>query len=59
MVRGDGLINPDGVRDYELLVPAEVERHVVESHGASRERLLAEAETWRASFPPSTDARTA
>jgi ribulose-phosphate 3-epimerase len=56
MLRGDGRINPDGVRDYELLVPAEVEKHVVEHHGASRERFLAEAETWRASFRPSTDA---
>jgi ribulose-phosphate 3-epimerase len=50
MLRGDGRINPDGVRDYELLVPAEVEQHVVEHHGRSRDRLLAEAETWRTSF---------
>jgi ribulose-phosphate 3-epimerase len=50
MLRGDGQINPDGVRDYELLVPASVEAHVVERHGSSRDRLLAEAEAWRASF---------
>lgn len=50
MLRGDGHINPDGVRDYELLVPAEVEEHVIEHHGATRDRLLAEADTWRASF---------
>jgi ribulose-phosphate 3-epimerase len=50
MLRGDGQINPDGVRDYELLVPATTEAHVVEHHGHSRDRLLAEAEAWRASF---------
>jgi len=48
MLRGDGQINPDGVRDYELMVPASVESHVVRAHGASRDRLLAEAEAWRA-----------
>ena len=50
MLRGDGQINPDGVRDYELLVPATVEAHVIESHGSSRDRLIAEADAWRASF---------
>jgi ribulose-phosphate 3-epimerase len=48
MLRGDGQINPDGVRDYDLLVPASVEAHVVVTHGASRDRLLAEAAAWRA-----------
>jgi ribulose-phosphate 3-epimerase len=50
MLRGDGQINPDGVRDYELLVPASVEAHVVEHHGSSRDRLIAEADAWRATF---------
>jgi ribulose-phosphate 3-epimerase len=50
MLRGDGQINPDGVRDYELLVPASVEAHVVEQHGSSRDRFIAEAEAWRASI---------
>jgi len=54
MLRGDGQINPDGVRDYELLVPATVEVHVIEHHGASRDRLNAEADTWRASFATKT-----
>jgi hypothetical protein len=27
-----------------------VEAHVVEHHGSSRDRLIAEADTWRASF---------
>jgi ribulose-phosphate 3-epimerase len=50
MLRGDGQINPDGVRDYDLLVPASVEAHVVEHHGTTRTRLLAEANAWRDSF---------
>jgi ribulose-phosphate 3-epimerase len=48
MLRGDGQINPDGVRDYDLLVPANVEGHVNTVHGAFRDRLLAEAAEWRA-----------
>jgi ribulose-phosphate 3-epimerase len=54
MLRGDGQINPDGVRDYDLLIPATVEDHVIEHHGPTRDRLLVEAAAWRASFP--TDA---
>jgi ribulose-phosphate 3-epimerase len=50
MLRGDGQINPDGVRDYDLLVPATVEAHVIEHHGSSRDRLVGEADAWRASF---------
>jgi hypothetical protein len=50
MLRGEGQINPDGVRDYDLLVPASVEAHVVEHHGTTRTRLLAEANAWRDSF---------
>ena len=50
MLRGDGQINPDGVRDYDLLVPATVETHVTEHHSDARVRLLAEAEAWRATF---------
>ena len=48
MLRGDGQINPDGVRDYDLLVPASVGAHVLKIHGASRDRLMAEADAWRA-----------
>jgi ribulose-phosphate 3-epimerase len=50
MLRGDGQINPDGVRDYDLLVPATVEAHVVDQHRAARERYLLEADAWRATF---------
>jgi ribulose-phosphate 3-epimerase len=48
MLRGEGQINPDGVRDYDLLVPASVEAHVLATHGTSRDQLLAEADDWRA-----------
>jgi hypothetical protein len=51
MLRGDGQINPDGVRDYDVLIPAEVEALIHERHDPLARRLEAEAETWRASFP--------
>ncbi len=47
MLRGDGQINPDGVRDYELLVPASVEALTVERHAAERAAALREADAWR------------
>jgi ribulose-phosphate 3-epimerase len=50
MLRGDGGMNPDGVRDYDLLVPAMVEQVVVERHAAARDRYLGEAEAWREAF---------
>jgi hypothetical protein len=50
MLRGDGGVNPDGVRDYDLLVPATVEAVVTERHGGERERLLREAQAWREAF---------
>ena len=53
MLRGEGQVNPDGVRDYDLLIPATVEDHVVKVHGPTRDRLLAEAEAWRRSFSAS------
>ncbi|MEZ0241509.1 MAG: ribulose-phosphate 3-epimerase [Chloroflexota bacterium] len=51
MLRGDGQVNPDGVRDYDLLVPATVEDHVVERVATRRDALLVEADDWRRSFP--------
>ncbi len=50
MLRGDGGMNPDGVRDYDLLVPATVEGMVVERHATARDRYLAEADAWRETF---------
>lgn len=48
VLRGDGAINPDGVRDYDLLIPLTAEAWVAERFGSAREGALAEAETWRA-----------
>ena len=58
MLRGDGQINPDGVRDYELLVPVVSEAAVMERFATMREGLLAEAATWRttvATQPPAAE----
>ena len=38
MLRGDGQMNPDGVRDYDLLVPATVEALVIERHAGGPRR---------------------
>jgi len=46
-LRGTGQFNPDGVRDYDLLVPASVEALVAERHAADRERFLGAAVAWR------------
>jgi len=50
MLRGDGAMNPDGVRDYDLLVPATVEAVVIERHRHTRQGYLRAAETWRETF---------
>jgi ribulose-phosphate 3-epimerase len=50
ILRGDGRMNPDGVRDYELMVPATAEALTTERHATARERYRDEAEAWRATF---------
>ena len=50
MLRGDGQMNPDGVRDYDLLVPASVEALVIDRHAAARLVHEREAAAWRAAF---------
>ncbi len=55
MLRGDGQINPDGVRDFDLLVPATTETLVEERHAPARSAALAAAEAWRATFPARVD----
>ncbi len=50
MLRGDGQTNPDGVRDYDLLVPMTVEALTRERHEADRERYLRQAEAWRGEY---------
>jgi ribulose-phosphate 3-epimerase len=50
MLRGDGEMNPDGVRDFDLLVPATVETLVVERHAEAREAYQTRAAEWREAF---------
>ena len=50
MLRGNGTFNPDGVRDYDLLVPASAEAFVAERFSDARSRYDVEAATWRAAF---------
>ena len=50
MLRGDGQMNPDGVRDYDLLVPASVEALVTERHAAARIACERDADAWREAF---------
>jgi ribulose-phosphate 3-epimerase len=47
MLRGEGQINPDGERDYDLMVPMSAEALTVERHADVRERWLAAADAWR------------
>lgn len=47
-LRTDGRINPDGERDYDLLVPATAEAVAGERWGEARRLAEAEAEAWRA-----------
>ena len=49
-LRGTGRFNPDGVRDYDLMVPATVQELTVERHAPARERYVAEAEHWREEY---------
>ena len=49
-LRGSGRFNPDGIRDYDLLVPASAETLATERHAADRARYLADAERWRAAY---------
>jgi ribulose-phosphate 3-epimerase len=44
LLRGDGRVGADGIRDYELLVPATVETLVTERHSAARDRYRREAD---------------
>jgi ribulose-phosphate 3-epimerase len=52
MLRADGRMNPDGVRDYELLVPRQVEAMTLERYAVEREAAYAEADAWRATLEP-------
>ena len=50
MLRGDGQMNPDGIRDYDLLVPASAEKLVIERHAEARTAFERDADAWRTEF---------
>ncbi len=49
-LRGTGQFNPDGIRDYDLLVTASAEALTIERHAADRDRYQAEADAWREAY---------
>jgi hypothetical protein len=57
MLRGDGRINPDGVRDYDLMVPASVEALTIERHAAERDSWAVAADDWREEYRRAHPAR--
>lgn len=50
MLRGDGQMNPDGIRDYDLLVPATAEAQVIARHADARTTYERDADAWREAF---------
>ena len=50
MLRGDGQMNPDGIRDYDLLVPTSVELLVRERYAEAAAGYEREAQAWREAF---------
>jgi ribulose-phosphate 3-epimerase len=50
MLRGDGRMNPDGLRDYDLLVPASAEELAVARHTHERDERTGEADAWREAY---------
>jgi len=50
MFRGNGEFNPDGIRDYDLLVPASAESFVVDRFAEAKLRYDRDASDWRQAF---------
>ena len=49
-LRGSGQWNPDGVRDFDLMVPASVAELTASRHSATRDAYVAEADAWREAY---------
>ena len=49
-LRGSGQWNPDGVRDFDLMVPATVIELTAKRHAEARDKYAAEAEAWREEY---------
>jgi ribulose-phosphate 3-epimerase len=63
MLRGEGQVNPDGIRDCDLLIPRGAEGWAITNFGEARDAAMAEAESWRARLradggDPPRDSRT-
>jgi hypothetical protein len=54
MLRGSGLLGPDGVRDVDLFIPRVSAAWVEARFGARRDALHAEAATARAAAAPAS-----
>jgi hypothetical protein len=50
-LRGDGSASADPIREFDILIPASVERIAEERHAADRARYEALAEAWRDGEP--------
>ena len=50
MLRGNGEFNPDGIRDYDLLVPASAESFAVDRFAEAKLRYDRDASDWRQAF---------
>lgn len=57
MLRGDGIVNPNGVRDYDVLVPADALASATERFAGTIERAAAAADAWRAGLRRALGAR--
>ncbi len=57
MLRGDGLVGPDGIRDVDLLVPRAAAAWIEERFGARRDELLGLAAAARGASPPTPGRR--
>jgi hypothetical protein len=49
-LRGSGQWNPDGVRDFDLMVPATVVELTAKRHAKARDKYAADAEAWREEY---------
>ncbi len=50
MLRADGQMNPDGVRDYDVMVPRTSEAWILDHFATRRDAALVEAQAWRTTY---------
>jgi len=49
-LRGSGRFNPDGIRDFDLMVPATVIDLTAQRHSEARDKYAADADAWREEY---------